>query len=282
MTTQEATRRGLWARLPVTGRAIACGLAIGLSAANVWPLLVLHLGVLAATAGELVFLGLYLMWAAGAFPPARTRAARRAAFRTAWPAARLWIWGLPAALAFAACVHLAIVLLFRFTPFPAAAFHAGYDFSFIPTVRLRLLACVMSALSAGVCEEVGFRGYLQTPIESRHGPAAAIAVSSLLFMLLHLNKDWSVIGMTPIVLGAGVLLGLLAWASRTLAFCMLGHWVMDIGLFAYWWTQTLGVFRARTVFETGLDAAFLATAGALVLALTVTGTCIARLRQATR
>ena len=145
----------------------------------------------------------------------------------------------------------------RLVPLSAAAFHAAYDFSRFPTLPLRWLACVISALSAGVCEEMGFRGYMQRPIERQHGPVLAIAVSSLMFMLLHLNKDWSVIGMTPIVLGAGVMFGILARGSRSLVFCMLGHWVMDIGLFAYWWTQIAGVFHERPIFETGIDLHFM-------------------------
>ena len=51
---------------------------------------------------------------------------------------------------------------------------------------------------------------MQRPIELRHGTSTAILVSSLLFMLLHLTKGWALIGMVPIVFGAGVLLGSLA------------------------------------------------------------------------
>jgi hypothetical protein len=36
------------------------------------------------------------------------------------------------------------------------------------------------------------------------------------------------------VFGAGILLGLLAWSSGSLIPAMIGHVVMDIGLFAYW------------------------------------------------
>jgi membrane protease YdiL (CAAX protease family) len=67
---------------------------------------------------------------------------------------------------------------------------------------------VVSATSAGICEETGFRGYVQRPIEQRHGAPVAILISSLFFMALHLNKAWATPGMVPIVFGAGVLLGL--------------------------------------------------------------------------
>jgi membrane protease YdiL (CAAX protease family) len=115
-------------------------------------------------------------------------------------------------------VNAALVLLFRIEPFPSAAFHRGYDFSFIRSRSMQWLACIVSALSAAVCEETGFRGYMQRPIENRHGPGLAILISSLFFMLLHLNKSWALIGMVPIVFGAGLMLGTLARVSGTLLF----------------------------------------------------------------
>jgi hypothetical protein len=119
---------------------------------------------------------------------------------------------------------------------------------------------------------------MQRPIEKRHGPFLAILISSFFFMLVHLTKSWSTIGMVPIVFGAGLLLGTLARASGTLVFCMIGHTIMDIGLFAYWWTQIAGTFTQRPISETGLDLAFYAECGVLGVALAVTILAIARLK----
>ena len=44
---------------------------------------------------------------------------------------------------------------------------------------------VMSAVVAGVVEETSFRGYLQRPIERRHGPVIAILVTGSVFGLAH-------------------------------------------------------------------------------------------------
>jgi membrane protease YdiL (CAAX protease family) len=257
---------GAWRRVPLTLHAVVGGLLVGMIAANVWPLLLLKLGAGPAAAVEALLLAAYLWWFLG-LAPGPWRAGRRELGRWRRLTAPDWAWGLLAALAFAASVHAAMVVLFRLVPFPAAAFHAGYDLAFIPTQPMRWLACVVSALSAGVCEEMGFRGYMQRPIETRHGAVLAIAISSVLFMLIHLNKSWSLLAMTPIVLGAGVMLGLLARRSRSLVFCMLGHWAMDIGLFAYWWTQIAGVFPQRPVWETGLDASAIAEVAVLAGAL---------------
>ena len=269
-----------WGRIPVMLRAVVTGLAIGLVAANVWPLLLLNLGMPTAALVEFAFLAAYLWWGSGGGPPRSWMQVRAESFRAAPLTGNQWFWGLIAACFFAVTIHAAIVVLFRLTPFPAAAFHAGYDFSFIPSVPMRWIAVIVSAASAGICEEAGFRGYMQRPIEKRHGALVAILISSTLFMLVHLTKAWSMIGMVPIVFGAGVLLGMLAYASRTLVFCTIGHTIMDIGLFAYWWTQIAGTFSQRPIFFTGLDGAFFAECGVLAVAIFLTLLAIARLWRA--
>lgn len=265
--------------MPVVLRSIVIGVLVALVPANVWPILLRGLGAPIGSVAEAIFLLVFVWWAAGGGPTRTTRVARRTSFRTVALAPSQWAWSLLAALAFAVAVHAAIVLLFRFVPFPAEAFRHGYDFSFVPTRPLQWLAVVMSAASAGVCEETGFRGYLQRPIELRHGPALAIVVSSLLFMLVHLTKGWALIGMVPIVLGAGALLGLLAWASGSLIPGIIGHTLMDVGLFAFWWTGIAGDFTARPIQETGIDGLFLAACVTLTMALGVVWFAIRRLLQ---
>ena len=249
------TRALVIVRAWVIVRALIVGLLVGMIAANIWPLLLLNFGMPVAAVAELIFLGAYVWWVSGGGPPRSLNAVRADSFRVQPLSAAQWTWGLIAAVSFAATVHAALVLLFRIVPFPAAAFHRGYDFSFIPSHQMQWLACIVSALSAGICEETGFRGYMQRPIEKSFGPVVAIAISSLAFMLIHLTKDWALIGMVPIVFGAGVLLGALARAAGTLLFGILGHWFMDIGLFAYWWTQIAGTFSQRPIAETGVDLA---------------------------
>jgi membrane protease YdiL (CAAX protease family) len=270
--------QGVWGRAPITLRAVVAGLAIGLIGANVWPFLV-TLAPLAACLLEPLFLAFYLWWASGHGPPAAAAPARRRAFRSVRLSRAAWPFALIAAVSFAVTVHAAMVILFRLTPFPAAQFGEGYDFSFIPGATLRWIAVVISAASAGVCEETGFRGYIQQPLERRFGPAGAIIVSSIFFTLIHLSKGWAGLGMVPIVLGAGLLLGTLAWASGSLIPCMIGHTLMDVGLFAYWWTQIAGTFSARTIGETGIDAPFLIAAGVFAVALGACLTAIWRLRR---
>jgi membrane protease YdiL (CAAX protease family) len=275
----EAGRSRTWSSVPLIVRAVVIGIVVGLVAANVWPILLLKLSMPVAAGAEGVFLIAYVWWAGGGGPPAFLRAVRAVRFRAGPLSKAQWAWGLIAAICFAGTVHAAIVVLFRFAPFPAQAFHLGYDFSFIHSRPMQWLACVVSAASSGICEETGFRGYMQQPIEKRHGALVAILISSSLFMLLHLTKDWALIGMVPIVLGAGLLLGTLAWASGSLVFCIIGHTIMDIGLFAYWWTQIAGTFSERPISETGMDEAFFIECGMFAAFLLVTLLAITRLRR---
>jgi len=85
--------------------------------------------------------------------------------------------------------------------------------------------------------------------------------------------------MIPIVFGAGVLLGVIAWASGSLIPGMVGHFVMDVGLFAYWWTGVVGNFTAKPITETGPDRSFLVTCVALVIIVPTLLLVIGRLRK---
>jgi membrane protease YdiL (CAAX protease family) len=267
-----------WSKLPISLRAIVSGLLIALVAANIWPILLLSLGVPLAAIAEMVFLGLYLWWSSGGGPPSRTHDSRRNAFRRIRLSREQWLWGIIGAIFFAVTVHASIVVLFRCVEFPVATFRRGYNLSFIPTLPLKWIVVIVSAVSAGVCEETGFRGYMQCPIEKRHGAMIAILISTILFTLIHLNKSWSLAGMVPIVFGAGLLLGLLAWSSQSLIPSIIGHVTMDIGLFAYWWTGIAGEFSARPLRETGVDGSFVIACATALVSLLVTLFAISRLR----
>jgi membrane protease YdiL (CAAX protease family) len=274
----QAASLSLWSKLPVSLRAILSGLLIALVAANVWPILLLSLSVPVAALVEVIFLAGYVWWTSGGGPPSRTRDSRRKAFRYGPLSRERWFWGIIGAVFFALTVHASIVLLFRCVEFPRAAFRHGYDLSFIPTLPLKWVAVIVSAVSAGVCEETGFRGYMQRPIEGHHGAVIAILISTVFFTLIHLSKGWALAGMVPIIFGGGLLLGLLAWSSQSLIPPMIGHVIMDIGLFAYWWTGIAGEFSARPLRETGVDGPFVIACITTFVSLLVTLFVISRLR----
>jgi membrane protease YdiL (CAAX protease family) len=183
------------------------------------------------------------------------------------------------ALCFAVSVHAAMVVLFRLVPFPAELFHRDYNFGMTMNLPLKWVAIVLAAASAGICEETGFRGYMQQPLEKQHGSLIAIAISSVLFTIIHLSKSWAIPEMIPLVLGAGVLLGLIAWASGSLIPGIVGHTMMDIGMFGYWWTGTAGTFSAKTIAVTGVDTLFTLACAVMGAGLLATLVLIAKLRR---
>ena len=87
--------------------------------------------------------------------------------------------------------------------------------------------------------------------------------------------------MAPIVLGAGVLLGLLAWSAGSLIPGIIGHFVMDVGLFAYWWTAIAGDFTARPITETAVDRPFLIACCVFATSLVFVPLAIWKLREST-
>jgi membrane protease YdiL (CAAX protease family) len=271
--------RGRPPQPPARLRAILAGVLIAIAAANVWPLLLFNLGAVLGAIIEIAFLALFIWWARGGGPPRALQTARINAFRRLALSPGETLWGVLAALSFAVTVHASIVMLFRFIPYPTAAFRQGYDLSFIPTQSMRWLAVVISAASAAICEETGFRGFLQEPMESRYSVPVAVLTSSLLFMALHLTKSWALLGMLPVVFGAGVLLGLIAWSSQSLIPSMIGHFVMDVGLFAYWWTGIAGDFPQRPISETGVDHFFVITICIFVSSLLIVLIAILKLCQ---
>ena len=274
----------LWQRLPVIVRAVITGLLVCLPAANVITVLAIGLGssptrlVLVALL-ETTFLTAYLGWTRGGGPPRSLKAGRVFASRAGTFSAQQWLWGVIGAVGFAITIHAAMVVVFRLVPFPTEAFHRGYDFSPIPTLPLKLFAVVLASASAAITEETGFRGYMQRPIELRHGAALAILVSTAMFVVAHLSQSWAVPAMQPIGILVGVLLGLLAWSSGSLIPGMIAHTLMDVGLFAYWWTGIVGTFTARTIGETGVDAQFGVACAASILALSMTLAAIWRLKS---
>ena len=267
-------------KLPVVIVATVKGVLIGLLAANVWPILIALIGMPIGAIAEAFFLAAYFWWAGGGGPPSATKVARAAAFRRGSLTRAQWLWGLFAAISFAVAIHALLVVLFRIVPFPVAAFH---EFSFPAARRIEpWLAIATAAISAAICEETGFRGYMQQPIEKRHGAFIAVLLSSALFTVVHLSHSWAIPGMVPIVFVAGVLLGLIAWASGSLVPGMIGHTLMDIGLFGYWWSGFAGTFSAKTIGLTGIDGPFVIATALASAALLLTLIAIVRLRRLRR
>jgi uncharacterized protein len=80
----------------------------------------------------------------------------------------------------------------------------------LPPGSLAVLAVIMGA-APGFGEEVFFRGYLQSRLIERWGPAAAVATSALLFGALHLDPVQA-----PMATVLGLYLGHVTWRAESI------------------------------------------------------------------
>jgi membrane protease YdiL (CAAX protease family) len=89
----------------------------------------------------------------------------------------------------------------------------GYDLShLLEGAGMRKYAfAALAALLAPVCEEVAFRGYLQTTLGLRRSPGRAIAASAVLFAFIHADPV-RFAALVPL----GVLFGWLAWRAGSI------------------------------------------------------------------
>ncbi len=204
-----------------------------------------------------IVLWVYLRYVSGSWWPKATTESRRVRFRATKLPMRVWKWSLIAALLAAVLLESSFVVTFRIIEFPAEAWALAYDFADAPIWQVWLFI-LMAALVAGITEEVGFRGYMQVPLEGRYGPAVGITIVSIMFVVLHLNQAWAGGGGILVMLfGISAVWGVLARVSGSLIPGMISHTVADIVNFSYWWTDIAGAFDKRPISETGIDSHFI-------------------------
>lgn len=78
------------------------------------------------------------------------------------------------------------------------------------------------AVTPALCEEILFRGYLQTVLERKTSGFRIILITGVLFGLYHQNP----MGIFALI-SAGIWLGLLAWKFKSLYASMVGHLVYN-------------------------------------------------------
>jgi membrane protease YdiL (CAAX protease family) len=246
----------IWQRIPLAIRAILTGLFVFAIVGNLARLVILmFMPAPWSFIIMLVVLWLYMKYFSGSWPPASTAAARRENFRSMKLSPSVWGWSLVAALAVVVVLQAGLVVTFRLVAFPVEEWNSGIDLSAVPPWMAWALV-VIASLTAGITEEAGFRGYMQVPLEKRYGPAAGIAIVSIMFMVLHLNQAWAPPVLILLIL-IGAMWGIMAYTSGSLLPAMISHSVADIFNFSYWWTDLAGRFDQRPIGETGMDSHFI-------------------------
>jgi membrane protease YdiL (CAAX protease family) len=260
--------KGLMRHLAASAAAIIIGLLVTETGLTLWTVDLKLFNPPVSTAVMSVLLWCYWRYFSGGWPDGPTATARKTRFRTIRLPAAGWRQALLAGLAIVLVLETGIVLTFRLIPFPEAAFSSEYRYigNMPPWQGWALV--LMGSLVAGICEETGFRGYMQVPLERLWGRIPAILVTSVVFTALHLGKAWSWY-IIPLIFLTSVLLGLLASRMGSLIPCIIAHTLFDVVNFSYWWSHLAGRFRLPTIFVSGLDipfaASFLVFAGGCIL-----------------
>lgn len=232
----------LWRRLPVVARAVIVGCVVltaggmltgPLIYANLklWPAVPWSVPVLAA------YMWLFWQYLQGRWWPRSTAEARRHGLRARRLSPRVWCWAMMAG-------YLAMVSGFALQWVVGRVAPLRYDIPEVlqqfPFVTLFSILIMVSAV-AGIVEEAAFRGYMQGPIERRHGVAVAILVVSLIFGLGHLT-DWQP-SMTAarmfFIVIASVVYGILVHLVDSILPGIVLHATGDaIGISWIWWLST--------------------------------------------
>lgn len=217
MTTDLPTGFALWRRFPVVLRAVLIGLVVATAGTAPWAALLSanarhSPGVPWAVPVTALHLWLFWRYVRGAGWPRSTANTRRSSCRA--NSLPQDVWGMAL---FAGALGLVAVLLLqrvmsRLAPLPS---QQDLDPSQYPLLTV-LLFVLMGSLVAGVVEEAAFRGYLQGPIERRHGPVLAILVTGFCFGLAHTTHAEVTLVLLPYYLAVSTVYGALAYLTDSI------------------------------------------------------------------
>lgn len=264
MSDAQIELPSFWRRLPVWARALIMGGAVAGAATVPWSVLVsLNLQRDAAVpwsvAAMAIYLPLYWWFVSGGLWLRSTGPRRRALLRIEPLSARGWSWALVAlVLGFLAALVFLLGIYARVVDIPAEAFPAtGNTPWYVALAYISMVGVV-----AGVAEEAGYRGYMQSELERAYGPTVAIGFTSAVFALAHLSLT-----LAPFIALVSILLGVVAYLSRSIVPGVFVHGGYDFLMTTLAWR--FGYPRVPSLdLAAGVDDAFIAACALAALATT--------------
>jgi membrane protease YdiL (CAAX protease family) len=160
------------------------------------------------------------------------------------------------------------------------------DPSQYPLVTM-LLSVAMGAIVAGVVEETAFRGYMQRPIERRHGLLIAILITGTLFGFVHFAHPEVGLVLLPFYIAVAAVYGGLAYSTDSTWPSMVlhagGNMFSAVDLFARGRSEwQLSAAPSPLIWESGPDVAFWVNVAALVIVGTLAVWAYVRLAATAR
>lgn len=261
----------LWRQLPILVRAVISGLALAVAGTTPWALLswanLRYLPALPwSVPPTLLWLWLFWRYARGEGWPRSTSEARRTNLRANHFSEDAWGAALLAGMLGLAGVVLLLRVMNRIVTVPQQQLP---DLSRVPGITL-LMILAMSALVAGIVEEASFRGYMQAPIERRHGPLIAILVTGVSFGLLHFSHPEVTMAMMPYYVAVAAVYGMLAYLTNSIMPSLVlhaaGNFFSGLGLLVSRDSRSMeSPAPAPLILQTGLDQSFWILVVALLL-----------------
>ena len=166
-----------WMKVPLVVRSILLGFGVSSIGIGIWVLLVTNIPVPWSIVGMGAILILYWMYFSGKWNPSNTQVFRRFCMRQINLKRPVWIWGLVAAFSIILFLNSGWILTFRIVEFQPEIFKTFRYVNDYPA-WMSWSIILMASLVAGICEEIGYRGYLQAPLEQKYGPIASISITS--------------------------------------------------------------------------------------------------------
>jgi membrane protease YdiL (CAAX protease family) len=197
--------------------------------------------------------------------PSNTQVFRRSCMRQIKLKRPVWIWGWMAAIIIILLLNSVGILMFRIYEFQPDIFKTARFLNDLPAWKAWPII-LMASLVAGICEEIGYRGYMQAPLEQKYGPVAGISITSIVFALAHIHQAWAsgMLGMAVIFV-ISFTIGYLAYSTKSLLPGIIAHVSFDIINFSYWWSDVMGTFERKPIGMTGVDNHFIITVMVVLL-----------------
>ncbi len=265
----------IWMKVPLVVRSIITGFSVASIGVGAWVLLATYLQVPWSVLAMGVFLILYFIYFSGRWSPSSTQTFRRFCIRQFSLKRSVWAWGLMASVSIIALLHWGFALTFRFYEFQPEVFKTATYLNDSPAWASWSFI-LMASLVAGICEEIGYRGYMQAPLEKKYGPVVGISITSVVFVIIHLHQAWA----SGILLGIFAIsfaIGYLASATKSLLPGIIAHVSFDIINFSYWWSDVIGTFDRKPINVTGIDNHFIITVTIVLTAVVLFIIAIRRL-----
>ncbi len=277
-----------WRRLPAVVRALLAGAVAGAAGSLPWSLfasanIMYGSAVPWAVIPTALYLYLYWRYVQGEWWPRSTADARRSSSRMNRLPENVW-----GAALLAGAVGLAAIVLYqrvmsRLVTLPP---QTRPDLSQMPLPTVMLLV-IMSAVVAGVVEEISFRGYMQKPIEERHGPVLAILATGAMFGFAHFNHPEVTMILLPYYIAVAAVYGALVYFTNSVFPSMVLHAVGNILGSIDLFTRGRSEWQAsaaagRLVWETGPDPSFWLSLGGCIIVGVAAAFAFANLRNVAR